>query len=91
MTTKNKFPQWEPGLECAEQIAACMMESSRQLGLAIAWMADNAYRCEQAKANPPIVDALTGKEAKGVMSAMREFAMTLDRAALVKAMERWDA
>ena len=87
----NTFPQWEPGLECAEQVAACMMESARQLGLAIAWMTENACFCEQAKANPSIVDALTGDEATGVMSAMREFAMTLDRAALVKSMERGQA
>ena len=67
------------------------MESARQLGLAIAWMGENAYFCEQAKANPTIVDALTGDEVTGVMSAMREFAMILDRAALVKSMERGHA
>jgi len=47
-------------------------------------MSDNAYRCEQAKLNSDLVDVLTGDSALDVLSALRGFAMALDRAALVK-------
>lgn len=78
------FPSWSSGPECAEQVAQCFLESSFHLAGAVAWMKENAWQCEQAKSHPDLVDVLTGDEVDAVIRAMREFAMLLDRAALIK-------
>lgn len=66
------------------------MEASFHAAGAVAWMQQNAWRCEQAKSNPDLVDVLTGDEVHAAIRAMREFAMLLDRAAMIK-LERGDA
>ena len=78
------FPQWEHSAETAEATAQAFLDTAAALGSAVRWMSDNAYRCEQAKLNSDLVDVLTGDSALDVLSALRGFAMALDRAALVK-------
>jgi hypothetical protein len=78
------FPQWEHSAETAEATAQAFLDTAAALGSAVRWMSANAYKCEQAKLNPDLVDVLTGDAALDVLSALRGFAMALDRAALVK-------
>ena len=78
------FPQWEHSAEIAESTSQAFLETAAALGSAVRWMSENAYKCEQAKTNPGLVDVLTGDAALDVLSALRGFAMALDRAALIK-------
>ena len=73
---------WEHSAENAEIIAQEFLATAAALGSAIKWMSENAYRCEQAKLNPDIVDVITGDSALDVLCALRGFAMALDRATI---------
>lgn len=84
MTKKHTPGPWKHSAENAEAVAQEFLLAAAALGSAIKWMTDNAYKCEQAKANPEIVDAITGDSALDVLCALRGFAMALDRAALIK-------
>ena len=75
---------WKHSAENAEAVAQEFLSTAAALGSAIKWMSDNAYKCEQAKANPDLVEAITGDSALDVLCAMRGFAEALDRAALIK-------
>ena len=86
-TTLHTPAPWEHSAENAEAIAQKFLSIASELGSAIKWMSDNAYKCEQAKTNPDIVDVITGDSALDVLCALRGFAMALDRAALIKGAE----
>lgn len=80
----TQFPKWEHSAETAEKTAQAFLHSAAALGSSIKWMSDNAFQCEQAKLNPDLVDIITGESTLVLLSALREFAMQLDRAAVVK-------
>ena len=85
MKTTNHTPgPCKHSAENAEAVAQEFLSTAAALGSVIKWMSDNAYKCEQAKANPDLVDAITGDSALDVLCALRGFAMALDRAALIK-------
>ena len=71
-------------LEKAERIAATLLRCASEIGKVEKIIREECLDCDQMVNSPDLVDAITGPEIEAIRYSMRELAMKLDRAALVK-------